>query len=293
MSIDSTTSEVRVSIMRTTIGVVTVNVDKPSITSNMVSSLAKDNPDIKFCVVDNGSDSQNYVLLIQRLSYLGNVIVKRLEQQASIGKAFNIGIMTLAEQVSLIVLMHNNCFIDKTNLHRLAQTLMLNDSKISIIAPLIMSYYNPKEIWSAGHSRRLWRGDTKPYTQKFNVETLDGPYYARCVSLACMMVKSYVFRKVGYLDEFLAGNEEADFCLRAWRGHCRVAVDPRSRAYHMVGTTSKIAGGSRGPIKPNLVVSAVPAYFRFLFKNSSRAQMVSSIIFRGMTLPRTLRDLSQ
>lgn len=264
-----------------------MNVNSPEITSKVVSLLREGiGKHFSFVIVDNGSSQENFRVAQMKIAH-PNSEVLRLERRVSIGAAFNTGISRVIGDCDSVLLIHNDVFVDSADVFGMSERLA-SSPRVGMVSPLVMYLNEPNRIWFAGSKRNFWRGDNTPNPgtgQQDNGQLTDA-YPVQCLSLACMMVKSEVFQRVGLLDTNLSGNEEDDLSLRSLTAGFINLVDPRFRAYHLVGNTSR----ARGSVNEELLVSSAKAYFYFVRKHASNAQLVSSIMWRTLTFPRVLRQ---
>lgn len=95
-----------------------------------------------------------------------------------------------------------------------------------------------------------------------------------------MLIKRAVIEKVGLFDEgFFFGFEDFDLCRRAKRAGFKIIYHPRAIAWHKEGATID----KEGFIKKN--VELYKGKFRFVFKNSSLPQILSTILFQFFFVP--------
>jgi GT2 family glycosyltransferase len=85
------------------------------------------------------------------------------------------------------------------------------------------------------------------------------------VSGSCMLIRREVIEQIGYLDErFFAWQEDADYCLRAWKAGWQVFYVPTAVITHFGGQ-----GGSR--VEPyRSIIEWHRSYYRFYKKNYAR-----------------------
>ena len=122
---------------------------------------------------------------------------------------------------------------------------MRRDERLVAVSPKILSYVERGRFEYAGAAGGFMDMFGYPFCRGrilAEVESDCGQYDdARDVfwaSGACMMVRGDKFAEIGGFDEkFFAHMEEIDFCWRAQLYGYRVAVEPRSRVYHLGGGT--------------------------------------------------------
>jgi len=140
-----------------------------------------------------------------------------------------------------IMILNNDTIVNKDFLIKLVNFADV-DEDIGIIGPKIYYYDNPNIINSAGGVIK-WRlgigvnigigeNDDGQFNQVNNVDCLLG---------ACILIKSSVIKKIGFLDEkFFLLLEETDFCFRAKIAGYKIVFYPKSIIYHKEGFSGQI-----------------------------------------------------
>jgi GT2 family glycosyltransferase len=131
------------------------------------------------------------------------------------------------------LLLNNDAVLEPGAVSELVRAAQ-RDPRIGILGPKILLADDPQRIWAAGgdlvirqNVGRL-RGKNRPDGPPFD-EPRDVGFVPGCA----MMIRSDVFREVGYLDpDYFAYLEDVDLCVRARRAGFRVAYVPSARVRH-------------------------------------------------------------
>jgi hypothetical protein len=140
-----------------------------------------------------------------------------------------------------IMILNNDTIVNKDFLIELVKFADF-DKEIGIIGPKIYYYDNPNVINSAGGVIK-WRlgigvniGIGEVDIGQFNEFN-----YVDCLLGACILIKSSVIKKIGFLDEkFFLLLEETDFCFRAKIAGYKIVFYPKSIVYHKEGFSGQM-----------------------------------------------------
>jgi len=165
----------------------------------------------------------------------------------------NLGIKkALAWGADYLVLLNNDTKVPKKLFVSLAAEAKAN-KKIGILSPKIYfekGYeFHKNRYKKASLGRVIWYAGGKidwdnVYTNHRGVDKVDHGQYDKfsqteLATGCCMLIKSFVFKKVGFLDEkYFLYWEDADFCMRAKSAGIGVFYTPKAYLWH------KNAGGS-------------------------------------------------
>lgn len=130
-----------------------------------------------------------------------------------------------------IVVINNDTIVEKD--FALPLLTFLKNNKKSIVAPVIMSYYD-RTIWSSGGKYRCLLKDYKMLNNPIKrIRKTD--FATGC----CFATTKEVFDEIGYLkEEYFMYNEDAEFCHRANKNHISIFVLPDSVIFHKISAST-------------------------------------------------------
>lgn len=244
---------------KTKVSIVVLTINSLSMVKETLLSISKlrtDGLELSCIVVDNGSTDGTGEEL--RKYKIKNVQYKFIQTGKNLGFSAgnNVGIKYALGVGAEYVLLLNDDMVLKPDLIVNLVSFMESNPKTGIVSPKI--YFAPgyefhrdrysknqkgKVIWYAG-GKVDWNNI---YTSHIGVDEVDigqfkGQKQTELASGACMMVRSEVFNKVGYLDEglFLYW-EDADYSLRTRKNDYLIYCDLDTSVWHKVSAS---AGGS-------------------------------------------------
>lgn len=237
------------------VGVILLNYKGLTDTLECIGSLKNINTSnfsMKIIVVDNDSQDGS----AQKLSKLKGIEFIKSSSNTGFSGGNNIGIKeALRENLTYVLILNNDTYTDKSFLKELISAAKYGD----IITPKI--YFAPgyefhkerysknqkgKVIWYAG-GEIDWNNilgrhlgvdeiDRGQHQKRKNIEFATG---------ACMLVKSEVFKKIGFLDEaYFLYLEDMDFSVRAIRAGFKIIYEPKSVLWHKNASASGGSGSS-------------------------------------------------
>jgi len=191
-------------------------------------------------IVDNGSKDGSVEMVREMFP---EVEIIALPRNLGYAKANNFGILyALKHGAKYIVLLNNDTeILDPLWLH-LAVKIMERHEDIGIL----------------GLNLILPNGRSQQYSDKTK------PWEVNEVAFAAVMIRSCVFRRVGYLDpEYVIGYaEDTDFCWRARRCGFKIIYVPQIKMFHIRQATFKLF--------PHIVfIISARNGFRWLMLNNS------------------------
>ena len=215
--------------------------------------------DAECLVVDNGSgDGTEEAIKDYKLF---NMNYKFIQSGSNLGFAGgnNVGIKDAVKRgFDYIILMNNDLILPRDLVIRLVGR-MEDSPEVGLASPKM--YFAPgyefhkdrykkselgKVFWYAGGIVD-WKNI---YSSHRGVDEVDHGQYDKSVETdfangACMMIRSEVFNKIGYLDDsFFLYWEDADFSQRAIRAGYKVMYFPETSMWHKVSAST---GGSGSP----------------------------------------------
>jgi GT2 family glycosyltransferase len=196
-------------------------------------------PNVRTVVVDNGSEDGSAAAI--RDAYPAVTLIEAGKNLRFAG-GNNLGIRHALEQgAGQILLLNNDTTVAPDFLGHLSRTLTETPGA-GVVAPKILYYSSPREIWYAGGEVSFWTGTMR----HVGIRATDGPGFGSVTDTAyasgcCFLASRSAFEKVGLLDEtYFIYTEDADWCMRARTAGYRILFEPRARIWHKVSVS---AGG--------------------------------------------------
>lgn len=207
---------------------------------NLISELEsikdkKKNDELYLVIVDNSSESKTIDKLVKK--YKDSKWVKILKNKSNLGfaRAVNIGIrQALKEKLDSVLILNQDV---KANSDFLTPLL---SNKAYIVAPVISFHRNKGLIYDHGGKVNWLTGRTYHIETRSKDQRLVTNDQIDYVSGCCMLVRSDVFKKIGFFDEkFFMYFEDVDFCLRAKKQDLVISVEEKAFIYHDLEEGSK------------------------------------------------------
>ncbi len=189
-------------------------------------------------VVDNGSSDGSVAAMQERFGLSLQVI--QSSQNLGFAGGNNLGIQRALDQgANWVLLLNNDTYVAPTFVSEM-ENAVRRDEELGIIGPVILYHDLPDRIWYFGDrlipgllaTISLYRGHI--YHGQFpSLVPVD------FVSGCCMLVKSDVFKRIGFFDTtyFMYG-EDVDLCWRARTAGFRLAVATQAKMWHKVSASS-------------------------------------------------------
>jgi GT2 family glycosyltransferase len=224
------------------VGIVTVTYNSDKVIDDFLVSILKQSyADFILYVIDNVSSDET----LKRLSEYNDPRIVLIQNGTNVGVAEgnNIGIRAALKDGCLSVLLINNDTVfDSDLLDKLADGL--EEYQCEMIVPKILLFDKPDTIWCAGGYFSILRG-----TQgHFGTGCKDDGRFDKVKAVSysptcCMLIKSDVFRQVGFMDSsYFVYFDDTDFCRRAQKVGIRLvylpAVQLRHKVNSLTGSTS-------------------------------------------------------
>ncbi len=229
--------------------VIIINYNTAETTEKAIKAFRSAEPslDARFILIDNGStpamqwsDEDNRLMLI------------RNNENKGFAAAANQGLKLAETEYSL--LLNSDVFIKPGSISALLRYLKANPA-VGIIGPQLLfpnGDFQPscgrfpnliREFFRFSLLGKIFPFDTVIYKTIFNRSFFKKAQNIDWISGACLMLKSEVLKKIGYLDEgFFFGVEDFDFCRRAKSAGFKIVYFPEAIALHHHGLSS---GGHR------------------------------------------------
>lgn len=217
----------------TRIAVIILNYENYEDTLECIVSLTNymsENVDI--IVVDNKSTNNSVNELTEKTSKINKLIVT--EKNLGYAGGNNVGIQYAYEQGYKYICVLNNDTIITENFIEKLECYLDNHLECGIVGPAILEYNNENIIQSTGGSIVSWRARTfllNPGVAYKNIEKF--PKEVDWVGGACMMFRSDIIDKIGYIPEcYFLFYEETDWCCQARKIGLQVVCQPEAYIYH-------------------------------------------------------------
>ena len=254
-------------IKKIKVSIIILTINSPELVKETLSDISKltiNGLGVGCVVVDNSStdkiekELKNYKQSLSLRDKFKDIDFKYIKTGKNLGFAGgnNIGIKYALGNASDYILVLNDDMVLSSDLLIKLTSFMENNKNVGIVSPKIyfagghefhQDRYSKNEkgnvIWYAGGFID-WNNI---YTSHRGVDEVDNGQYDKetetdLASGACMLVRSEVFKKIGYLDEdlFLYW-EDADFSRRAIENGFKVYYCPKTFVSHKVSAS---AGGS-------------------------------------------------
>lgn len=194
-------------------------------------------PSYKVIITDDGSTDGTEEMIKKEYP---DVILLKGDGNLWWSRATNMGIEKAIEVgTNYVLLMDNDCVVDKDFISALAETAERNPR--SIIASKCYYYYDKQRIWEAG-------GDMRWLTGGFRLigrDEIDNGQYdterdVKCATMG-VLIDTAVFQDIGLIDHqnFPQYKADVDFTYRAYKRGYRIIYQPRSQIWHKGSATAK------------------------------------------------------
>ena len=186
----------------------------------------QDYPNLRVLVLDTGTTAD----LPDRVALrLPNAFVRRAVAHPTYGGAANEA-LKLVEGAGFFCFLHDDVALDATAIRLMVEETYRSNA--GIVGPKVVEWDQPTRLVSAGVGIDKF-GEPAPAVEpgELDQEQHDAVRDTFCLSTACVLVRTDLFRAVGGFDSEVAGHgEELDLCWRAHAGGARVMVVPAARA---------------------------------------------------------------
>jgi GT2 family glycosyltransferase len=246
-------------------------------------------PNYEVIVVDNASSGNDVAVL--KKAFAGYVHIIRNDRNYGFAEGCNTG-MRYALSTSnpdYLLLLNNDVVVAPDFLDELVKVAE-GDPGIGIVGPKIYYYdFRGRDdiIWSAGGKIEWWR---RWAFRNIGTDDEDLPEYQQAASVdwvsgAALMLKSSIIGELSLLDPgYFSGNEDVEYCLKAWKHGFKTVYVPHARIWHKVGMARR--GMEVSKKKQEARLWSLYPYYRFLRRNFStpvylyHLLLLPSILFR-------------
>jgi GT2 family glycosyltransferase len=220
------------------VGIVIVTWNGADISRRCLASVRQlDYPDIRVCLVDNGSTPPLAPTLSAEFPEIETVTVASNRGYAA---GCNAGLRWAKQsQVDYVFLLNDDTTLDPQLIRCLLRRSELGEGPC-IIAPKILMSDRPGIIWSAGGKLR-W-----PWLKSDNIGCgeedvrYDEPRAVSWATGCALFFPLPVIDRVGHWDErYFLYLDDVEWCMRAARRGVRVYYEPRARLFHDVSATNE------------------------------------------------------
>lgn len=137
-----------------------------------------------------------------------------------------------------ILLLNNDTVVDPNFLEELVK-VGESDSKIGVISPKVISYYNPEKISVFNNKFNLWTGNFSLNSHLIEDSNNNENKEVDHVTGCCMLVSAKVIENVGLLNpDYFLYWEETDWCFRIRQASYKIMYVPKSKIWHKIGSSS-------------------------------------------------------
>lgn len=226
-----------------TIGVVTVTYNSGTVIAEFLDTMARqDGVELHVLVIDNAStDSTLERIEMSRRSGLDLTVISNSFNRG-LAAANNQGIRWCQERgLQWVVLMNNDVFTQERDL--LMHLCDAGDRLgAEVLSPVIAATDPPGSTWFAGAEIKRWRGlQVKHSHMGKPLEQPAAAFITQHTPACCLLIRSEVFERVGYIDEdFFVYGEDTDFSLRLSIAGVAMWVVPGPVLHH---ASSSLTGG--------------------------------------------------
>jgi GT2 family glycosyltransferase len=186
-------------------------------------------------IYDNASIDNSLENIKQKFA---EIRIYKNKKNMGFAKAVNKAIKnSLKQNYKYIFLLNPDTKVNKSFLDPLVQ-LFKTKPNVAIVAPVLKDVINNKPVYTLGKNLNKYLGRPK---HKHVLSKPVKPVEESMVSGCAMLIKSMVFKKVGFFDEqFFLYFEDSDFCIRVKKAGFRIFVEPKSVIKHRTGQNAKV-----------------------------------------------------
>lgn len=239
---------------------------------------------VHIILVDNASTDSSVDLFRERFE--DSVILIENPQNLGFAGGVNVGIRhALARGARSILLINNDTTIAPTMIEYLASAAD-QYPKAGLIGPIIY-YDTPSDrIWRIGDQHHRWLPIPTRFPDRLLASANHNPFRLDYITACGMLVRRYVFEKIGFLDErYFMYFEDADFCQRATQAGYEIWCAPQAKMWHKVSLSAQ---------KQKAATRYLQSWGRVAFYHShwrgfTWAAIVIYLLLKGLAM--TARDL--
>ncbi|MEI6872022.1 MAG: glycosyltransferase family 2 protein [Verrucomicrobiota bacterium] len=249
--------------MKPKVAIIIVNWNGKKDTLECLNSLQRDLYSNKEIIIVDNASSDGSIESIERSGF--NVKLVRSSRNLGFTGGNNLGLIEAQKYgVRYAFLLNNDTTVEPRALSALVEVAEERPSD-AILSPVIHYSDVPAEIWFAGATLRINRGEAL-HDLSLVPGRLSETYTSPWVSGCAMLIRMVAVDQVGGFDErFFLNWEDVDLCVRMRKAGWEVSVVPRSRIYHKVGRSQlKLHGiNSYYSVRNSLLLSIKHAGFGY------------------------------
>jgi GT2 family glycosyltransferase len=230
--------------MSISIGVLILNYNNPKMTMECLESIKKQKGDftLKFLIVDNGSDADNHLQLLQYVREYNDVAVHRISENLGPGPAISVGLSEISKNHSYVLMSHNDTIMFDGALAKLL-TSIENNQNFAAIGALQVNFNPPYEIrYSGGRFRNpgLIPSHSKKVSSKFSLNEADW------LDFTSLIFNSLHLKKIGFPNKIFDFYwEDSEWSIRAKKHGLKLGVCTEAIVRHKFGATLGTSSNSR------------------------------------------------
>lgn len=229
--------------MQPKIYVILLNYNGYKDTLECVKSLKKVNyNNLNIVVVDNASTDDSDSILSNNKEF----VYLKADKNEGFAKGNNIGIeYAISNRAEYILLLNNDTIVEEDFLNQMI-SIFYEEERIGIVGSKILYYPQKDVIWYGGGYVDWFNfvglNDGKGIKDNGNYDKVSEVSF---ITGCCMLIKTEVILKVGYLpEEYFMYYEDVEFCINVSDAGYRLVYNPKSIIYHKVSVSS---GGEDSP----------------------------------------------
>ena len=260
-----------------TVAIIIVNWKKYELTRSCINSVEKSSfKNVKIILVDNEYHKDKFHKINKNL--IIHIIKNKINE--GFAKASNQGIKyALKNNFDYIMLLNNDTIVKEDLLELLIDKSIKFNHKI--IQPLILNY-NGTKIWNGGGSINYFFGNFNTLNKGKTIKDFkNNNDFTEWFTGCCIMFKSEVFNKVGFLDEnFFAYYEDVDFSIRLKKYGYKIYLMNDSYLFHIGSSSSKSKNKTEGNLSPYVHYLNIRNHIYILKKHMDLFNKIGVFIFQ-------------
>ncbi|MBK6313673.1 MAG: glycosyltransferase family 2 protein [Blastocatellia bacterium] len=241
--------------------VVTLNWNGADDTIACLDSIESSRPeDVEVIVVDNGSNDEDVLRVVQATFSRKWVTLVRNPENLGFTGGSNIGITIALERgASAVMLLNNDARVERGAFATLLDYLAASP-EAGLVSPLILDESGDR-IWAAGGVRARREVVCRLGLARRPVAEAPASPFSSYALIGCaIVVRAEVIERVGQLDnDYFAYLEDIDYSVRVREAGWRLDVVPAARVRHRVSGAS---GGGYTPLRSYLLGRGTALFVR-------------------------------
>ncbi len=224
------------------VAVITINYNQSVMTIECVNSILKsDYNDYRIDIIDNGSNLESYMLLINAFDRDDNVHVYRIENNIGYVGGVNFGMsQAVIYAPDYFLIMNNDTVIDNGAIRELVKTADINKQN-AIVSGKIYHFDRPDVFQYTGSffTDRRYLKETYPGRDEQDVGQCDQEEERDMLDDIMWILPSKIYQEIGsYSNNFFLYAEQADYALQAFRKGYKLIYTPYAKIWHKGSQTT-------------------------------------------------------